>query len=94
VSLVLDLRITHERFGSSPDPSINGHLHYLNDVDRSLNESDCDKIRKYRSDFNLCDFYFNKLIGKLTVFLQIQEFSWHIQTVDFSITTVCCSPPR
>ncbi len=34
VSLVLDLRITHERFGSSSDPSINGHLHYPNDVER------------------------------------------------------------
>ena len=28
VPLVLDLRIAHERFGSSSDPSINGHLHY------------------------------------------------------------------
>ena len=27
VSLVLDLRIVHDRFGSSSDPSINGHLH-------------------------------------------------------------------
>ena len=52
VPLVLDLRIAHERFGSSSDPSINGHLHYPNDVDRSLNEAaaDTDKIRKYRPD--------------------------------------------
>jgi hypothetical protein len=50
VPLVLDLRIAHERFGSSSDPSIHGHLHYPNDVDRSLNT---DKIRKYRSDCNL-----------------------------------------
>jgi hypothetical protein len=50
VPLVLDLRITHERFGSSSDPSINGHLQYPNDVDRSLNEAAADKIRKYRSD--------------------------------------------
>ncbi len=28
VSLVLDLRITHERWGSSSDPSIYGYLHY------------------------------------------------------------------
>ena len=28
VPLVLDLRIAHERWGSSSDPSINGHLHY------------------------------------------------------------------
>ncbi len=50
--LVLDLRTTHERFGNSSDPSINGHLHYPNDVDRSLNETDADKIRKYRADYN------------------------------------------
>ena len=37
VPLVLNLRISHERFGSSFDPSINEHLHYPNDVDRSLN---------------------------------------------------------
>ncbi len=52
VPLVLDLRIAHERFGSSSDPSINGHLHYPNDVDRSLNEAASDKIRKYRTDYN------------------------------------------
>jgi hypothetical protein len=52
VSLVLDLRIVHERFGSSSDPSINGHLHYPNDVDRSLNEGAADKIREYRADYN------------------------------------------
>ncbi len=52
VPLVLDLRIAHERFGSSSDPSINGHLHYPNDVDRSLNDTDPDKIRKYRADYN------------------------------------------
>ncbi len=52
VSLVLDLRISHDRFGRSADPSINGHLHYPNDIDRSLNEATADKIRKYRSDYN------------------------------------------
>ena len=52
VSLVIDLHITYERFGSSPDPSISGHLHYPNDVDRSLNETAADKIRKYRTDYN------------------------------------------
>ncbi len=49
---VIDLHITHERFGNSTDPSINGHLHYPNDVDRSLNESASDKIRKYRVDYD------------------------------------------
>ena len=52
VTLVLDLRIAHDRFGSSSDPSINGHLHYPNDVDRSLNEAVADKIRQYRADYN------------------------------------------
>ena len=36
----------------SADPSINGHLHYPNDIDRSLNEAAADKIRKYRTDYN------------------------------------------
>jgi hypothetical protein len=52
VLLVLDLRIAHTRFGSSSDPSRNGHLHYPNDIDRSLNEAAADKIRKYRADCN------------------------------------------
>ena len=52
VPLVLDLRIAHDRFGSSSDPSLNGNLHYPNDIDRSLNEVAGDKIRKYRTDYN------------------------------------------
>ncbi len=52
VPLVLDLRISHDRFGSSSDPSLNGHLHYPNDIDKSLNEAAADKIRKYRADYN------------------------------------------
>ena len=47
-----DLRIAHERFGSSSDPNLNGNLHYPNDIDRSLNEAAADKIRKYRADYN------------------------------------------
>ena len=50
--LVLDLRITHERFGSSSDPSLNGNLHYPNSIDRSLDESAGDKIQKYHADYN------------------------------------------
>ncbi len=50
--LVLDLRIAHDRVGSSTDPTLNGHLHYPNDIDRSLNEAAADKIRKYRADYN------------------------------------------
>jgi hypothetical protein len=51
-ALVLDLRISHDRFGSSSDPSLNGHLHYPNGIDRSINEAVTDKIRKYRGDYN------------------------------------------
>jgi hypothetical protein len=32
-------------------PSLNGHLHYPNDKDRSLNEATVDKIRKYHTDY-------------------------------------------
>jgi hypothetical protein len=52
VPLVLDRRIAHDRFGSSSDPSLNGHLHYPNDIDKSLNEAAADKIWKYRADHN------------------------------------------
>ena len=52
VSLVLDLRIAHDRVGSSSDPTLNGHLRYPNNLDRSLNEVASDKIRKYRTDYN------------------------------------------
>ena len=52
----LDLRIVHECWGSTSDPTLNGNLHYPNDIDRSLNETAADKIRKYRSDCNTpCD---------------------------------------
>ena len=85
VPLVLDLHIVHERFGSSSDPSINGHLHYPNDVDRSLNETAADKIRKYRTDYNNY-----KIVGKLTVFFHLQEFNLGIQAVDSGFPL----PPR
>ena len=49
---MLDLRITHERFGRSSDLSLHGNLRYPNDIDRSLNEAAADKIRKYRADYN------------------------------------------
>ncbi len=50
--LMLDLRIVPDRFGSSSNPSVNGHLNYPNDIDKSLNETVTDKIRKYRADYN------------------------------------------
>ena len=52
VPLVLDLRVAHDRVGSSADPALNGHLRYPNNLDKSLNDSAADKIRKYRSDYN------------------------------------------
>ncbi len=147
---MLDLRIAHEHFfGSSSDPSLNRHLHYIietckslsfgfqsfitptlvyksfiwlslyrfiminlhypNDLDRSLNEGTVDKIRKYHTDYgnnppnpissmsaitstslrfkytvNLCSFYSHRLIGKLTAFLHLQEFSFRYRPVDCS----------
>jgi hypothetical protein len=38
VPLVLDLRIAHDRVGSSADPTLNGHLKYPNNLDQSLND--------------------------------------------------------
>jgi hypothetical protein len=52
VPLVLDLRIAHDRMGSSADPSLNGHLKHPNNLDQLLNDAACDKIRKYRTDYN------------------------------------------
>ncbi len=40
----------HDRFGSSSNPDLNGKLQWSNDVDKSLNETAGDKIRKYRTD--------------------------------------------
>jgi hypothetical protein len=52
VPLVLDLRIAHDRVGSSTDPTLNGHLKYTNNLDQSLNDAAPDKIRKYRANYN------------------------------------------
>ena len=52
VPLVLEIRIAHDRVGSSTDPSFNGHLRYPNKLDQSLNDTSTDKIRKYRVDYN------------------------------------------
>ena len=50
----MDLYLTHERFGSTSNPSLNGHLHYPDpaDIDKPLNEADADKIRDYGADYN------------------------------------------
>ncbi len=52
VPWVLDLRIAHDSCGSSSNPSLNGHLHYPADIDRTLNEAAADKILQYRADYN------------------------------------------
>jgi hypothetical protein len=52
VSVVLDLRVAHDRVGSSAAPALNGHLRYPNNLDQSLNDSATDKLRKYRDDYN------------------------------------------
>ena len=103
VPLVLDLRITHDRIGSSANPALNGTLTHPNNIDESLN-----KLLKIRfvniaqttiiihqmlsllcrlllvrlvdCTVNLSDFYSYSLIGKLTAFLQLQEFSQRNQT--------------
>jgi hypothetical protein len=48
----MDLRISHDRVGSTTDPTLNGHLRYPNNLDQSLNDTVADKIRKYRADYN------------------------------------------
>jgi hypothetical protein len=117
VPLVLDLRIAHGRFGSSTDPSLNGHLHYPHDIDKSLNEAAGDIrygniaptiITIHRVQSPLClllllrlggyivnslDCYSYRLIGKLTAFLQLQEFSLRNPTVDHSTSAARRSRP-
>ncbi len=53
VSLVMDLRITHDRVGSSTDPTLNGQIRYPNNLDQSLNDTTVDKVRKYQTDYNM-----------------------------------------
>ncbi len=114
VALVLDLRISHERWGNSSNPSVNGQLRYPADLDRTLNEAAADKNLQYRAHYNnrpsdsisfmpamlvlqdaytvsLCAFYFCRLIGKLTDFLPLQEFSLRNPTTSIS-TVARCSP--
>ncbi len=53
VSLVMDLRIDHDRVGSSTDPTLSGQLRYPNNLDQSLNDTSADKVRKYHDDYNM-----------------------------------------
>jgi hypothetical protein len=52
VPLVLDLRIEHHRWGSISNPSLNGNLHYPNDIDRKLKKDATDKILQYHAYYN------------------------------------------
>ncbi len=52
MSLVLDLCMVHEYWGSNSDPRLNGHLNYPADIDRTLNETVDAKILQYRPDYN------------------------------------------
>ena len=53
VSFVLDLRVAHDRVGSSTDPTLNGQLRYPHNLDQSLNDAAADKVRKHRADYNM-----------------------------------------
>ncbi len=100
VSLVVDLHIDHDHFGSSSDPSLNIHLHFPNDIDKSLKKMRLSLIKYgnitltiitiHRTQSPLCliflvrlggyivnslDCYSYRIIGKLTAFLHLQEFS-------------------
>ncbi len=109
VPLVLDLRIAHDRFGSTSDPNLNGKLHWPNDIDKSLNEAAAARsenialtiiiihltlsllcrllpVRLGGTIVNLSEFYSYRLIGKLTAFLQLQEFSQRNQIWEHSST--------
>jgi len=44
--------MTHERWVNSSNPSLNGHLHYPDDIDRTLNETADDKILQFRANYN------------------------------------------
>ena len=72
--LVMDLLITHDRFGSSSDPSINGHIYYPNDLDGSLNESVPDKIRQYRGA------YINRPSNTISVMSDIDRTSGRLHS--------------
>ena len=77
--MVMDLRITHDRSGSSSDPSI------IITIPLALSPLCLLLIARLGGyTVNLCVFYFYKFIGKLTSFLHLQEFSWWNITVTSS----------
>ncbi len=52
MSLVLDLRIAHDRVGSSADPTLNGHLKYLYNLDHLMMQL----LRKYGNIVRYCEY--------------------------------------
>ncbi len=72
VSLVLDLRIAHDRVGSTTGHRVRYYL--------------CLLLLVHQAGYivNLSDFYSYRLIGKLTTSLQLQEFCQRNQIVDFT----------
>jgi hypothetical protein len=80
VPLVLDLHIAHDRFGSSSDPNINGHLHYPNDytydLDGSLNESSVTKIRQYHTTIIIVHLTVSPLFLLFLVRLGVYIVNW------------------
>ena len=49
---LLSFIFSHEHWGSRYSPSLNGHLHYPADIDRTLNVTGADKLLQYRADYN------------------------------------------
>ena len=50
-SLVFDLSIAHERYGSSSHPLQDGHLAHLQDIDAPLHIAAQRKINSYRQQY-------------------------------------------
>ena len=50
-SLIFDLSITHQRYGSSSHPLQNGHLPHLQDIDAPLHIASQRKINSYRQQY-------------------------------------------
>ncbi len=87
VTLVLDLRVPHDRVGSSVDPVLNGHLRYPNNLDQSLNDTVTVKLRKYRVDYN---FNPSRGVGFMTCSFRsyvftIRSWIYHLVTVSSMI---------
>jgi hypothetical protein len=77
VSLVLDLRVAHDRVDSSADPALNGHLHYPYASTSGRLHSEFIRILFLQVHRETDRF-----------FLQLQEFCQWNQIVDSSTTTV------